>query len=327
MTSHPRKTTCRTVLAALAATAALGAPPAATAGELDERVFDRRGDQVRYELPDDADDSGTAAFDAHHVRMIRDIAYGSEPEQRFDVYIPQHPNVRQLQGAPVIFMVHGGGWRRGDKAMRSVVENKVKHWAARGFIVVSANYRLLPKAAPIEQAKDVLRALASAQEKAARWGGDRGKFILMGHSAGAHLVALIATSAGTSATRWLGTVALDSAALDVVQIMEERHARLYDEAFGKDPAYWRAASPFHALTKAAQPMLLVCSTRREESCLQADKFADKATKLGVRASVLRQNLSHRDINRRLGDDYGYTKPVEDFMRSLDPVVARQLGGD
>ena len=49
------------------------------------------------------------------TRVVRDVAYGSDPRQRFDVYAPPHAH-----GAPVLVMVHGGGWRRGDKAMPGV---------------------------------------------------------------------------------------------------------------------------------------------------------------------------------------------------------------
>jgi arylformamidase len=302
----------------------------ASAREGLELNFERRTQNVRQESLENVDDPGTAAYDAQHVNVMRDIPYGSDPAQRFDVYSPVRDEQKLAPTAPVIFMVHGGGWRIGDKAMRSVVENKVKRWVGRGFIIVSINYRMLPKAAPLEQAQDVVRALAAAQEKAASWGGDRGKFILMGHSAGAHLVALISASPSQSAsaavTPWLGTIALDSAALDVVRIMEEPHARLYDNAFGNVSSYWRLASPFHAMTKGMQPFLAVCSTRRETSCEHADGFIAKAVSLGTRASVLRENLSHRDINQRLGDNDAYTRSVEDFMRTLDPVVARMMTG-
>src|SRR5205085_12599850 len=104
-----------------------------------------------------------------NVRVIRDVAYGTDPLQKLDVYIP--PNAKN---APVIFMVHGGGWNRGDKSSKTVVENKLAHFASRGFLFISVNNRLLPTD-PIQQAKDVARALAFAQSKAAAWGGDPAK--------------------------------------------------------------------------------------------------------------------------------------------------------
>jgi acetyl esterase/lipase len=257
------------------------------------------------------------------MRVVRDVPYGPDAAQRFDVYAPA-----QASRAPVIFMVHGGGWAFGDKAASGVIENKVKRWVPRGFIVISTNYRLLPKADPLAQTKDVARALAMAQKQAASWGGDRTKFILMGHSAGAHLVALLASSpslaANTPVTPWLGAVSLESGALDVVEIMEARHARLFDRAFGRDREYWTSVSPFHVLAAPVPPIALVCSTRRGSSCRQADRFVAKASALGMRALVLKENLSHADADGQLGADIAYTREVEAFLSSLDSTVARAL---
>lgn len=297
------------------------------AGPLRDRLLDRRVEQARQDRHDtlaDGAERAAHALSPANVHVIRDVAYGSDGSQRFDVYAPQ-----QAHDAPVIFMVHGGAWAVGDKAARAVIENKVVRWVSRGFVLVSINYRMLPNTAPLEQAKDVARALAAAQDQAASWGGDRTKFILMGHSAGSHLVLLLSASprmAGElGATPWLGTVALDSAAFDVVQIMQARHPRVYDRAFGQDADYWRAMSPFHTLEAGAQPMLLVCSIPRATSCAQAERFANKATSLGMQAVVLRQDRSHKDINQRLGEEPQYTEAVESFLRGLDRSVATTLG--
>lgn len=285
-----------------------------------ERVQERRAAQD----PDAATpDDGTAAVASRHAPSVRDLAYGNDPRQRMDVYLPVQP-----VNAPVILMVHGGGWRQGDKSASAVVDNKVARWVARGFVFISVNNRLLPQADPLEQARDVAQALAVAQAKAPSWGADPARFILMGHSAGAHLVALVNASpdlaAQAGAKAWLGTVALDSAAVDVAPIMQGSHFRLYDAAFGTDPAFWRAVSPVQQMTSAAKPMLAVCSTRRSDACAQADAFAARATQLGVRAQVLRQDLSHRDINQTLGQPGAYTEAVEAFMRLLDPALAQLL---
>lgn len=266
------------------------------------------------------------AATAARAQPLRDVAYGDDPRQRFDVYPPSGPPSAAL--APVIFMVHGGAWVVGDKAARGVVQGKLARWMPRGLALVSVNYRMLPQADPLEQARDVARALAAAQRQAAGWGADGSKFILMGHSAGAHLVALLAASptlaaqAGTQP--WLATVALDSAALDVPQIMQGRHMRLYDRAFGADRSFWTSVSPYHQLARPVAPMLLVCSTLRGDSCPQARHLADRAAALGSRASVLEQPLSHADINQRLGEEPAYTAAVEAFLGMLDPALARLL---
>jgi arylformamidase len=246
-------------------------------------------------------------------KVLRDIAYGSDPRERFDVYLP----AQAAPHAPVIFMVHGGAWRFGGKAESAVVENKAPYFTGRGYVFVSIDYRMLPDTDPLAQARDVAQALAAAQARAAEWGADPRRFILMGHSAGAHMVALLAAQPSlASGSSWLGAIALDSGALDVPAIMTQRHLPLYDEAFGKDPAYWRQVSPLHVLQAGARPMLLVCSSQRETSCGQARAFAQRLQAGGARAEVLEQAKSHREINLQLGADPAYTRAVQDFIDQL-----------
>jgi arylformamidase len=258
--------------------------------------------------------SGTAGTAG--MRVEHDIAYGSDPAQRLDVYRPEH-----AANATVIFMVHGGGWTRGDKGASNVVGNKVKHWVPDGFVFISVNYRLSPAVNPLEQANDVARALAFAQSHSAGWGADPSRFVLVGHSAGGHLVSLL-TADRSIATRqgarpWLGTISLDAAGYDIVKIMESpRHLRLYDPVFGEDRDLWRAASPALRLEQATVPLLLVCSSKRVVSCPQARGFADKATSLGGRAKVLPIDMTHDEINELLGADSDYTSDVDVFIRSL-----------
>jgi len=253
----------------------------------------------------------------------RNIPYGSDEEQRFDVYAPD-----QARHAPVILLVHGGGWRWGDKDARRVLENKLAHWLPRGFAIVTVNYRLLPKARPLEQAQDVARALATAQEMAVSWGGDRQKFILMGHSAGAHLVALLTAkpslAAAVGAKPWLGSVLLDTAALNLPSLMANRHLPLFDRAFGNDPTYWQATSPYHQLSQRSAPILAVCSTQRSDACPQAREFVARAESFGTRAALLGQDLSHGEINELLGTESQYTTAVDAFLRGLDVGVAQAL---
>ena len=250
------------------------------------------------------------------AKVLHDLPYGSDPKQRIDVYLPAQP----MAQAPVIFMVHGGGWRWGDKTNSRVVQNKIDHWLPKGFIFISVNNRLLPEADPLKQADDVAAALAFAQREAPKWGGDPGKFILIGHSAGAHLVLLLAADPGAAessgAKPWLGTVSLDSGAIDVPRIMNNRHFRLYDQAFGKDPDYWHRASPLYRLKAGAAPMLLVCSAQRQLSCPEADDMAAMAKLKGVTATVLKENLKHGQINEELGLPGAYTEAVDAFVGGI-----------
>lgn len=282
---------------------------------LRERIAERRAHHQQVDEMEQ-EDGDNKPFSPENAIVQRNISYGADSAQSFDVYIPKN-----AQNAPVVLMVHGGAWREGDKAMNRVVENKANRWLAKGIIVVSINYRMLPKADPLLQANDVALALAKAQSLAPTWGGDAKRFVMMGHSAGAHLVALITANANIAkqqgAQPWLGTVMLDSAAYDLEKTMSSKHLPFYDKAFGNDSAFWKSTSPSYKLTQKTVPMLAVCSTKRKDQpCTQAKAFINKATKFGSQANVLSEALTHGEINENLGLPSEYTEKVEAFMRSL-----------
>lgn len=259
------------------------------------------------------------------VRLSKDLAYGSGALEKIDVYWPE-----RAQNAPLVVMVHGGGWSRGDKSSESVVANKVRAWTARGVAVASVNYTMIPQADPYQQAVGVARAIGWLRAHARDFGADPDRMTLMGHSAGAHLVALIeadpsvAIQAGI-ARGWLGVIALDGGSIDVEDTMRRDHARLFDQAFGSQPAFWKKASPMaHLALRASSsdpgprlaPMLLVCSSPRPESCSQSLAFAALARSLGGRAETLQVPLNHEQINMELGSPGSYTSRVEAFMASV-----------
>lgn len=293
--------------------------PAAHAGPLRDLFAGRAASGL-----DDGSEGGGRIELPAGTRAFPDQAYGGDPAQRVDVYVP--PGAK---AAPVLVMVHGGGWRHGDKASPGVVQEKAARWLPRGFVLVSVNYRLLPQAGVAAQADDVAAALAFVQAHAGDWGGDGRRVVLMGHSAGAHLAALLAADPArvqhAGGRGWLGTVSLDSAALDVEAVMQRRHLPLYDAAFGDDAATWRALSPLRQLTPQATPLLLVCSsTRRDHPCDQAQAMATALARQGSRAQVQPEAMSHREINVDLGKAGDYTDAVERFLASLDPELARRL---
>ncbi|MBP6750532.1 MAG: alpha/beta hydrolase [Xanthomonadaceae bacterium] len=264
----------------------------------------------------DPQPSSAVAGERSDAAAMRDIAYGTHANQRYDLYAPT-----KTAGAPTIFFVHGGGWRRGDKAMAGMIDAKQRRWTAAGAFVVSANYRMVPDADPLGQARDVARAIASAQQRVATLGGDPNAFVLMGHSAGAHLVGLVATmpeiSRDAGVVPWRGNVLLDSGAIDTVKTMEARwRPQLFADAFGDDPAYWRSASPMHRLSGKLAPTLVVCASERADSCPNNAAFLRKAREYGTRTQLLAKPMSHGDINRDLGEDNDYTREVEAFMRDI-----------
>lgn len=262
---------------------------------------------------------------------VPDVAYGPEPLQTLDVFVPQRPTGASL--APVILMVHGGGWCVGDKGGATMTAHKVGRWVPKGLVFVSINYPMVAQGRnALAQAHEVAKAVAFVQAHAAQWGGDGDKLILMGHSAGAHLVSLVNADAqirqAHSLRPVLGVVSLDAGATNVVTQMPQTYAFLktrYVEAFGTTPEQWVTASPFHKLDSSAAPWLGVCSTtRKDDPCGQGRAYADKSRGLGVAAQVQPENKSHGQINAELGEPGPYTRGVEAFMRTLDPLLARLL---
>ncbi len=299
------RTLAASALAALASLALVAAVPADTQG-LRGRLLERMREKSAATPPIDA---ATLVPGATRI----DASYGSDPAQTLAAYVPAH-----AQNAPVIVMVHGGGWRIGDKNMAGVIENKVKHWLPKGFIFVSIDYRMLPDAQVDVQAQDVAAAVAYVESHAGEWGGDGNKLVLMGHSAGAHLVALMSadparvTSAGGHP--WAGTVVIDSAGYDIASVMSRHHMKLYDDAFGTDPAYWASLSPAVQLKPGAVPMFLICALKRpDDSCGQSDGFAAKIMAMGMDAPVSRQDMTHEDVNKNLGLPGAYTDAVDAFI--------------
>lgn len=261
---------------------------------------------------------------------IKDVSYGTHERQRMDVYLPK---MQTAGGAPVILMVHGGGWCVGDKALKSTVENKSKRWTEKGFVFVSTNYPMMTHGRnALAQAHEIARAAAYVQQHAAEWGGDGSKLILMGHSAGAHLVSLVGASQAIrdagGVQKILGVVSIDAGATDlemqmpkVVPFLKTRYA----EAFGTDPAEWPAASPLHQLGKTSAPWLGICSTTRpDKPCEQSDAYVKKSLALGVPAQTLPLPKGHGKLNSELGKSGSYTDAVEKFMVSLDAAVAARL---
>ena len=282
--------------------------PADAQQRLRERMQQAR-DASRQERPVAIPAGGTA---------IRNVAYGPDPAQRFDLYLPANAS-----RAPVVFYVHGGGWANGDKTNPGLA-NKLAYWLPKGYAVISSNYRMVPAAMPLEQARDVARGVALAQRRAGEWNLDPARMVLMGHSAGAHLVALLGaephllTEAGAQPP--LGVVSLDSGALDVPALMGQRRVpKLYHEAFGADPAYWRSVSPQQQLARNGLPMLLVCASERRfptSPCDEARKFAARGQALGVPMAVQPEPLDHGDINRTLGQPSAYTRAVSGWIDHL-----------
>lgn len=248
------------------------------------------------------------------------LSYGTDDLQALDYWAAPNRN------APLVVFVHGGGWKRGDKRMMAG-SDKLAHWHAQGYAVASVNYRLVPVATVEQQATDVAAAVAHLRARSGELGFDPQKIALVGHSAGAHLVALVGTDpaylrgAGLSFADIDGVIPLDGAAYDVTKQLADG-ARImgatYRQAFGEDPARQQRLSPTAQAAAPNATDFLILHVQRADGTRQSEALGVALRQAGTRAEVQgfagRGLRGHAEINRRLGDpDYPATAVVDRFL--------------
>jgi acetyl esterase/lipase len=133
------------------------------------------------------------AHKAFEVKAIRDVAYyegedADKVKHKLDLFLP-----KDQKDFPVVLFVHGGAWRHGDKNYFGVYSALGSMFARNGIGAVITNYRLSPEVMHPEHIKDVTRAFAWTHKNIEKYGGRPDQIFVCGHSAGGHLVALLAT--------------------------------------------------------------------------------------------------------------------------------------
>jgi acetyl esterase/lipase len=183
------------------------------------------------------------------VEVHRDIAYAEgKPEDaakhKLDVYTPKGKT-----GFPVLFFVHGGAWRSGDRARYTALGNR---FARDGIGVVIPSYRLSPANLHPAHIEDVAAAFAWTLGHIAGYGGDVSRIYAGGHSAGGHLTALLALD-----PRHLGRHGLSPRSIKgVIPMSGVYNVELLANVFGADSQARREASPLHHVQAPAPPFLI-----------------------------------------------------------------------
>ncbi|HEX9954585.1 MAG TPA: alpha/beta hydrolase [Allosphingosinicella sp.] len=128
------------------------------------------------------------------VLLARDLAYGSHPRQRLDLYGPR----KRDPGAklPLIVWFYGGSWNSGSKDGYTFAGRAL---ASRGFLVAVPDYRLVPEVRYPAFLEDSAAAVTYLRASVGKYGGDADRLVLAGHSAGAYNAAMLALD-----PRWLG---------------------------------------------------------------------------------------------------------------------------
>jgi acetyl esterase/lipase len=279
---------------------------------LRERIEQRRGG------------SGGAGAGASKTPPTRTLSYGSDSLQSLDLWVPEG-----ARSAPLVLFVHGGGWQRGSKD-NAGSRAMPGHMLAQGYAFASINYRLVPKNTVEQQAGDVAAALAHILRRADQLGIDPSRVVLTGHSAGAHLVALVGTdesylkAAGLSFADLRGVIPNDGAAYDIAAQLTDAGPMLkqtYTQAFGTDPARHAALSPtLHAAAHNA-PAFLLLHVQREDGVVQNRALAEALKRAGTPVEIGsfpgNGMRGHAEINRRLGEpDYPATPVMDAWLKKV-----------
>ena len=220
------------------------------------------------------------------VQIINSLPYVEGPaadphKHKLDLYLPQG-----RRDFPVLFFVHGGAWRSGDRSWYPALG---RVFAKNGIGVVVISYRLSPQVQHPAHIQDVARAFAWTVRNIGKYGGKVDEVFVSGHSAGGHLVALLATDESylkahnLSLTSIKGVIPLSG----VYRIAPA--GRLTEVAFGKDESLMRMASPIRHINGKHPPFLIIyadrdfptCDTMSEDFCKALKKGACEATSLRV----------------------------------------------
>lgn len=238
--------------------------------------------------------------DAQGVRQVLDIAYYTGPDadpvkHKLDLYLPEGKTK-----FPMIMFIHGGGWATGDKRVLTDVYGDLgRTFAKQGIGVAAIDYRLSPQFKFPAHIQDAARAFAWLHQNIKSYGGDPDRVFVMGHSAGGHLTALLATD-----ERWLKEQGLGlkdiRAAIPISGVYDFETLRpdwlsghsdpLTGLIFDKDPQKMKEASPINYVerNKPIPPFLVLWGERDVLSMRQqAINFTEKLEDNGCSVKAIR----------------------------------------
>lgn len=266
---------------------------------------------------------------------VMDVPYATLPGvdtnlTSLNLYIPKKGNHHA-----VLIFIHGGGWKAGDKNSgwrkgRDRNQTKAEAFTEQGYVFASINYRLSPAVMHPVHVQDVAKAIAWIYKNVWNYGGDPERLFVMGHSAGAHLAALVSTderylkAEGRDLNILKGVILLDGAGYDIPKVKEMNASyfdMFYKLPFGDDTAVLKDASPVShvEIGKGIPPFLLVHAGKREMSAVETQWLAKTLKDAGVRADVFHaQDKNHLSLNRDIGKtDDATTAKIFEFLEDAD----------
>jgi arylformamidase len=229
---------------------------------------------------------------------------------------------------PIVIYVHGGAWAVGDKA--NSIDNKTNLFSSLGYLFISINYRLSPSTVSTDPNRimfpthnnDVADAVKWVFDNINKYGGNKNKMVLLGHSAGAHLVSLSGTSNQFLPARGLtlntikGIASIDTEGYSVTDQAKSGNDT-YLNAFGSDPSNWSKASPINQIfSGTSYPNFFVAKRGSATRIGLADDFIAKLQSVGVTVSQVTGNqYDHEGINDAIGapNETAITEPLKTFL--------------
>jgi len=229
---------------------------------------------------------------------------------------------------PIVIYVHGGAWAIGDKA--NSLDNKTNLFSSLNYVFVSLNYRLSPKTISTDTNRikfpthneDVADAVKWIYDNIATYGGDKTKIVLLGHSAGAHLVSLTGTSSLFLPTRGIplntikGIASIDTEGYNVADQVNSGN-EIYINAFGTNSTDLLNASPIEQLfSNKSYPKFFVAKRGSATRIGLSDNFIAKLESVGVTVSqITASQYDHEGINDAIGapNETAVTEPLKLFL--------------
>ncbi|WP_244827239.1 alpha/beta hydrolase [Caballeronia sp. TF1N1] len=245
----------------------------------------------------------TAASDDEE--LADGLPYGPTSRQRLDVYAPEEAS---QHARPVIVYFYGGSWQAGQRADSRGVADAL---AQRGFVAVTPDYRVYPETVFPGFLADAAASVRWARDHAHEFGGDPERIFVMGHSAGAHIAAMLATDG-----RYLQAQGMAKESLRGMIGLAGPYVAIPSEPHMGDifPAAERAETlPIDFISGNEPPMLLATGT--------ADNVVDPRNSERF-AAALRAHDDSVELKRYPGYDHG--RIVDAFTASAhanSPILA------
>lgn len=254
------------------------------------------------------------------AQPTRAIAYGDDPRQKLDVY-PAAGAADVGAKRPVLVFLYGGSWNSGRRQDYAWAARAL---AAKGFVVVTPDYRLAPDSPFPAFVEDAAAAVAWAHANAQQHGGDGSRLVLVGHSAGAHIAMMVAldrrfidrTGAPSEAIR--GAVGLAGP-----YRFDPREEGVLADAFGRypDPA---AVQPVNFARADAPPTLLLHGDADTRVLPRnSQRLAAALEEAGATSEVkLYRGVDHAGILLALSKPFRQRAPTLDDVTAFATEVTR-----